>query len=307
MKNIVQLVDTIDYVRSNCFQHQLEIALDQKCNLIQVELKDILYAPSSPADGFISCLKQRTLMRNSEAVGKWLKGASLVVYDQDPWQSFMDDSPFKGAYHHIMQHVNVKSFALTTQWWVDYLASVGMPSTFVKMGVLSRYCVQRPEYLERKNTVGFVGSVHPRRKMLLDAIESSGIKTSVLASNSLAYPEFLEKLSELRIFVHNEDMLIYVDGKELNFNTGMWVKDVEAASQGCFSIRSKAQGSETYLEGLNSVILYDNIEQVPDIIREIESMNATKRQSIIDHAVAQITEEDAWSGTARKLIELASL
>lgn len=306
MKTIVQLVDSISYIEANCFQHQLRKSLWEACDLVQIEISDILIGRHRPpADGFISCLKQRTLMKHAQSVGSWLDGRPIVAYDQDPWQSYMDDSPYKGAYDHIVKHINVSAFALSTKWWVDFVSSRGLPAVFTRMWVLPEYCVQTTPYVNRIDLAGFVGSVHPRRKMLLDIIESGGIKTSVLATSSLGYAEFLTELSKLKCFVHNEDMTIIVDGKELNFNTGMWVKDIEAASQGCFSIRGKGDGSNTYFEGLQTVMLYDHIDQVPDVIRSIEAMDPNVRQAMIDHSVNVIRTNDVWSHTALDLVNLS--
>jgi hypothetical protein len=249
-------------------------------------------------------------MKNAEAIGKWLRNTPIVVYDQDPWQSYMDDSPYKGAYDVIARHMNVASFALTTKWWADFVASKGHPTTFVRMWVLPEYCVMpapySAQYVDRQHVAGFVGTVHPRRQQLLDVIEASGIKTNVLRTNSLSYQAFLSELTKLRIFVHNEDMTYRVDDQELNFNTGMWVKDVEAASQGCFSIRSRGAGAETYLEGIETVRLYDDISEVPSIIRAIENMDPQVRQASIDRSVEHIRRSNKWQETAIALTTFRS-
>jgi hypothetical protein len=303
MKTILQLVDTVSYVRANCFQHQLAASLNEVCNLVQIELRAVLnHDPQPFADGIISCLKQRTVDRHLVNLQRWLDGRPIVIYDQDPWQAYMDDSPYKGTYDRVIQALNVKTFALTTQWWVDFLHTRGLPSTFVRMWVLPQYCVSRSSYLDRTKLAGFVGSVHPRRQVLLAIIEGAGIKTSVLHSNSLSYDTFLHELSKLRCFIHNEDMPVFVDGQQLNFNTGMWVKDVEAASQGCFSIRGKGEGSETYLDALGTVLLYDDISQTPDIINNIEKMDPNERQSLIDRTVEHIRQSNKWQETAFTLI-----
>jgi len=310
MKTVIQLVDSIDYVRANCFQHQLTVALGEVCNLVQVELQTVIDGrqPKPEADSVISCLKQRTLDRYRYAVARYLDGMPVTVYDQDPWQAFMDDSPHKGAYDRIVSVVNVKTFALTTQWWVDFLRERNLPATFVRMWVLPKYCVQRPSYLDRSAIAGFVGTVHPRRQQLLDIINNAGIKTSVLRSSSLAYGPFLTELSKLRCFVHNEDMAIHVDGKELNFNTGMWVKDIEAASQGCFSIRNVGKGSDTYfgdlpmVDGKGLIRLCERIEDVPQLLTDIEKMDPSVRQTLIDQTVDYIRKANKWHETANALV-----
>jgi len=302
MKRILHLVDSKKYIENNCFQSQLQFVLNEKCNLIPVELSEILNSKNQyEADGIISCLKQRTLYQNDQKISKWLNGKSIVVYDQDPWQAFMDDSPFKGAYDKILQTINVSSFAITTEWWVDFLKEKNIPAMFVKMWVLPQYCDESISYIERTKVAGFVGTVHPRRQKLIDIVESAGIHVDV-GKNSYAYPDFLKEISKLRCFIHNEDMSIFVDKIELNFNTGMWVKDIEAAARGCFSIRSKAHGSENYLRNVETVCLYDTVDQVPDMIRTIEKMDPQKRQESINRSVQFIRSASEWDKTAEALI-----
>lgn len=307
MKKILQLVDTTTYIEGNCFQHQLAASLRKQCNLVQVELAEIKrqgFMP--PNDGIISCLKQRTIFNNMLDLQWWLGGNPIVIYDQDPWQSYMNDSPYKSAYDLFMKNLNVRTFALTTKWWVDRLNEARVPATFVKMGILPEYCNAGARYVDRKSIAGFIGSVHPRRKVLIDIVEGDGIKVDVLATNSLSYASFLSEMSKLRCFVHNENMTYLVDDEELNFNTGMWIKDIEAASQGCFSIRGKGDGSSTYLEGIETVLLYDEIKQVPSMVRAIEAMDPDERQSMIDRTVDVIKKQDEWSNTARTLIDAAT-
>lgn len=308
MKRIVQIVDSIDYIHGNCFQHQLAWALSESCELVQVTIREIVGGAPVLADGFISCLKQRTLLHHAIDVARWLDDAPLVVYDQDPWQAFMDDSPYKGTYERVAAALNVKTFALTTKWWVDFLKTKGLPSTFVRMWVLPQYCDAGAPYEEREFISGFVGTVHPRRRALINLVEGSGIPVHV-GPNSLAYPQFLKELARLRVFIHNEDMPIYVDGEELNFNTGMWVKDIEAVSQGCFSIRNAGAGYMSYLEGLPQdstgqrlVRMYEYPNEVPGIIEGIQKMDHVERQTLIEMTVEYIKQADMWHETAAALL-----
>ena len=312
MTLLVQLVDTKEYVESNCFQHQLlhtlkSVCLEEGYTFMQCELKEILRGGTCPKEaGVISCLKQRSIFNNIDGIARWLDTTPVVIYDQDPWQSYMDDSPYKGAYDLMFKKLNVKTFALTTQWWVDFLKERGLPSSFAKMGVLPEYCSEGVPYVDRKAVAGFVGTVHSRRQELLDVIERSGIKTSVLRSNSLSYEKFLRLIACMRIFVHNETMPILVDGKELDFGTGMWVKDIEAVSQGCFSIRGKGEGSETYLQNVQTVFLYDTLDQVPEIIRHIEALEPEARQNMINHDVSYVRSANVWKKTAQQLVALSA-
>lgn len=303
MRSPIHLVDSFDYALGNCFQHQLWKALDDIGHVEHCSIEGLPEAMDYGPRPIISCLKQRTLMQKADWIAANVWDSPIVIYDQDPWQSYMDDSPYKGAYDHIATRLNVKTIALTTKWWADFVASKGHPTTFVKMWVLPEYVVSRTPYAERTEIAGFVGSVHPRRQQLLDIIDRSGIKTSVLRTNSLVYPMFLQEMAKLRIFVHNEDMTYTIDnGVELNFNTGMWVKDIEAAAAGCFSIRGKGDGSETYLQGIETVKLYDHIDQVPDVIHAIEKMDPVERQDTIDRTVELIRVSNVWQETAVTLL-----
>lgn len=308
MTQIIDLVDSIDYTLNNCFGHQLHQSLHKnQPGVVTVALNEIHNYPNPRH--IISRLKQRTLYRCAEQLREWCGDTPMVIFDQDPWQAYMDDSPYKGAYEHIASTLNVKTFALTTKWWVDFLHERNLPATFVRMWVLPRYCSFQQPYIDRRVVAGFIGTVHPRRQRLLDVINAAGIETGVLRTNTLSYGSFLAELGKLRCFVHNEDMPIYVDGREHNFNTGMWVKDIEAASQGCFSIRNSGEGSDTYfkdlpeIDGNKLVMLYDRIEDVPSMIAKIENMDQNVRQELIDVTVKHIRDTNVWQETAHRLIE----
>lgn len=299
MKQVIDLVDSVEYATSNCFGHQLSSVLDQFSNVRRVPLASI-HQQQRP-DLIVSRLRQRTLLRECNSIGKWARDTPMVIFDQDPWQAYMDDSPYRGAYDVIAENINVKFFALTTKWWADFVNDKGHPSKFVRMWVLQEYCdVGRP--FEERIAAGFIGSLHPRRKELVDICKKAGVDVNVIKGNSLPYVPFLKEMSRLGIFVHNEDMPIYVDGKELNFNTGMWVKDVEAISRGCFSIRSKADGWDTYLSGLETAVLYDNIRDVPDLIRAIQVMDPEERRNAALRSVQAVQKANVWHETALSLI-----
>jgi hypothetical protein len=103
-------------------------------------------------------------------------------------------------------------------------------------------------------------------------------------------------------------MTYTVDGQELNFNTGMWVKDIEAASQGCFSIRNVGEGSDSYFaelptyDGFGLIRLCEHINQVPEMIRDIEKIDPSVRQWLINETVKTIRGSNVWKETAEALI-----
>lgn len=300
-KNVLVLVDSIQYVQNNCFQHQLISELKNQHNVVLVSLEQILGNKlEGSVDVIVSCLKLRTLYRNARLVSQYLGDKPIVMYEQDPRESFKDGGAFKGAYHEIRKHMNVKLHAVTTQWWADHINAQGMPCVFVPMWVLPEYCDPGPRFVTRDTPVGFIGTVHKQRFELFEHLRRSGVTVDVSAGSVLGYRDFLGALSNIQIFVHNEDISITIDGIPSNIG-GFWIKDVEAASRGCFSIRNRPSGSETYLAGIDTVRLYDTMDEVPDIIHSIMSINPEDRQHMIDETVDYIRDANKWKEAVEKM------
>lgn len=297
MKTIIDLVDDIEYTKSNCFAHQLHACLSKIPNVKTVQLSDIK-AQAKP-DLIVSRLKQRTLYRNAKSLATWAKDTPIVVFDQDPWCAFSDGSDYKGAYASISSLLNVVSYAVTTKWWVDFLNSKGFPSTFVRMGLLPEYCSCEPKFIDRKIEIGFIGSLHPYRKKLFDDL--SKLDISINLRSGYNYSGYMQALSDLQCFIHSEDAPFTIDGKEANLNVGLWVKDLEAAARGCFSIRNRGIDSESYLEGIKTVRLYDSIEDILKILQEIRDMSANEKQNLIEETVSCIKKTNNWMKTAEIL------
>jgi hypothetical protein len=306
MKRLLHLVDSRAYVLGNCFQHQLLDAFkrlpDWEVHTVAYDELGSLSIATGAFDSVVSCLKQRTLFRHATRLRDYVGNTPIVVYDQDPWESFYDGAEFKGAYQHIASQLNVKTFAVTTQWWADHVASVGLPSTFVKMWVIPQYCSSEPSFEERNIAVGFIGALHPYRRQLFETLEDDhGILVNVQGGGH-GYQDYLRELSKLQVYIHSEDAPLTINGSPANLNVGLWIKDIEAASRGCFSIRNRGDGSDTYLTGIKTVLLYDDPVEVPSLLEGIRKMDAGVRQATIDEAVEFIRGSDRWLETAHTLV-----
>lgn len=299
MKRIIDLVDSIEYTTSNCFTHQLCRTLNRIPGVETVEVASINV--HKRPDLIVSRLKQRTLQRIAPDLARWAQDTPVVVYDQDPWEAFRDGSPHKGSYQTIYDNLNVVTFAVTTKWWSDFIVRHGLPATFVSMWVLPEYCDSGPPFETRETPLGFIGSVHPYRKELFSQLLDRDIHVSI-RPGGLGYRGYLDGLSKIGCFVHSEDRPLIIDGEVTNLNVGLWIKDVEAAARGCFSIRSRGSGSETYLGGIGTVMLYDSLSEVPDIIEGIMKIDPKERQRLIESTVDHIRKADRWEATARTLV-----
>jgi len=297
---IIDLVDSIEYTINNCFTHQLFQTLHKEnSNITTVALQDIHKYPNPKY--VISRLKQRSLFNNINKVRNWCNNTPIVIFDQDPWQAFMNDSPYKGAYELFCNELNVKSICVTTKWWADYISSKNIPGKFVKMWMLPEYCESNPWFDDRQISYAFIGTLHPHRKLLFDNLKSLNINVAV-EKGGLTYRDYLNKLSSLQVFIHSEDSELKVENEILNLDCGLWIKDIEAASRGCFSIRNRGVQSETYIKGIESIVLYNDVRQIPEILNSIQKMDPYMRQHLLDSSVRLIRDANKWQETANTLI-----
>jgi hypothetical protein len=111
-----------------------------------------------------------------------------------------------------------------------------------------------------------------------------------IQNGGLTYNDYLHKLSSIEVFIHSEDSKLSVDNEIVNLDSGLWIKDIEAAARGCFSIRNRGSQSETYIEGIDSIILYDNSKEIPVILESIQKMDPYLRQHLLDSGVQLIRE-----------------
>ena len=158
----------------------------------------------------------------------------------------------------------------------------------------------------RKIHTGFMGAVHPYRKALFDHMSKIGQPVTIVPGGA-GYDGYLSTLSTMQCYVHNEDSTFLVDGKEMNLSHGLWIKDIEAAARGCYSIRNRGADIDSYVsDKIKTVKVFDSFDEVPQIVESIADMDNDARQQEIDETVRHIKSADHWSTTARRLIELAA-
>ncbi|MEK7802230.1 MAG: hypothetical protein AAB276_07235 [Pseudomonadota bacterium] len=294
-KSLLMLVDARSYIRDNCYQGQLAEVLRDYYDVRMITLKEMKYLPwanSKSYDKVLSVLKLRTLDDNLDVISKFLKDTPLYIYEQDVWQAYMDDSPWKGAYERILKKLNVTSFLLTTQWWTEFVTARGVPATFVKMGMLQRYCDAGPAWEDRHHGLAFQGTLHPHRKKFYDELAGYGVHVEFLTSRP--YAEFLKTLHDIRIYIHTEDAPWCVDGQMIPRNA-LWIKDTEAAARGCFAIRDHEDEAFAYgIKDLPTIFTYRAVSEVPDIIKHIETMNPDARNALMRQSAHVMYERNDW-------------
>lgn len=294
---LLMLVDSEEYIRGNCYQGQLAEKLEEHFQVKMMSLRWIkLNLPFSLRPGrfdhVLSVLRLRTLADNLDVVERFVRDTPLYVYEQDAWQAFMDDSPWKGSYQKIQDKLNVKSFLVTSKWWRDFVRARGIRAEFVRMGMLPRYCDAGPLWAQRDISLGFQGTVHPHRKVLFDYLSAHNHPVTVLPSRP--YQEFLQTIQKMRIYIHTEDDPWRVDGQMLPRNA-LWIKDTEAAARGTFAIRNWDEDAESYNIGeLPTIFTYKDIKNVPALIEQIGSMPEDEKNRRMKESADRMRERDDW-------------
>lgn len=296
MKNLLLLVDSPDYIRENCYQRQLLATLEKSYCVTMFSVKQIKYFPFvrlAKYDRVLSVLKLRTMDAILPQLKRLLGKAPLFVYEQDPWQGFMDDSPYRGAYGRIHAVLNIQSFLITSRWWASFVAEHGYPTTFVRMGMLPEYCDAGPSWGQRPLHLAFQGTLHPHRKAFFDQLEELGCPVSQLGSGS--YDEYLYNLHRIQIYIHTEDAPWVVDGKALPRNA-IWIKDTEVAARGTFAIRNWDEEADAYnIAELPTIFTFKQVEEVPSIIKYIQGMPESERNERMRISAETMLRRDDWT------------
>ncbi len=294
-KRLLLFADSKKYIKTNCYQSQLLKTLERNYRLRIVSADEIsngIMQRGFQTDLALSVLRMRTLVALAPKLGAALRERPLWVYEQDPWQSFMDDSPYKGAYHYIASHIRVDAFLNTSLWWANHVRASGLPSVFVRMGMLPEYCKLGKKWGKRSVDLGFQGTLHPHRERFFDQLAIYGLPVTVLPSSP--YHRYLKTLQEIRIYIHTEDAPWVVDGKVVPRNA-LWIKDTEAAARGCFSIRDYEDESAAYAaEDIPTIFTYRNVAEVPAMVERIMSMSPDERDGRMAEAVELMRMRNDW-------------
>jgi hypothetical protein len=255
------------------------------------------YRKGSPV---ISLLQMRHLVARREKIKRFLMENPVTVYDQDPWESFIDDGSLNGSYKLVTESLNVKSFWNTSKWWTNFVVSEGFDSTFVQMGIAPKYITQGLAWDRRASAPFFQGSLHPYRINFFNDLNKIGVNVNL--KESVNYKGFLKNLRSEKFFLHTSHPGWEISGKAYCVNC-CWIKDIEAASQGCFSIRNI---DEEYLDAkidrIPSITTYKSINEIPTLIDEIENLSSIEINQIINKSLAVIRSSFSWT----QLIDLTS-
>jgi hypothetical protein len=92
------LVDSVDYVRKEVYQHQLHRVLNSNYECVYHEIGSLDDVSLGKDDIVMSALKIRTLKMNLDWVAWAIGDSPIIIQDYDPWVSYEDGSQYKGTY-----------------------------------------------------------------------------------------------------------------------------------------------------------------------------------------------------------------
>jgi hypothetical protein len=306
-KHVLQIVDSIGYVQANCYQHQLLKKLQEHAYIYLVTYDDVISGKSDDlieqVDQIVSTLKLRTIDRIKGELAKSLKNKSIIMYDQDPFEAFRLDGAYLGAYNRINQVLDVKTYVTTVKIYADYMRSQGMNAKFAYIWMLPEYCNEGKQFVDRKVNAGFMGSLYPWRKSLFEDLSKLNVNVFCDGSHR-SHSQYMDELFNYRVFMCSHSSKLKHNDVNLDHDRhGMWHKDIEVAARGCFSISENSHCRSTYVtDEMKSIINFDYVDQIPDILNSIEKLDVEERQQMIKQTVEAIKKEDRWKRTAEIIL-----
>lgn len=304
---LLWIVDDRSYVRNHCYQSQLARTLHSKFDVKTITLNDIrmfgrIFNGFSKKYHFtlISC-RMRNIVKVIDDIHHVLSGGRIYIYDEDPWQGFIDNSPFKGCYSDIFSKMskyglNFLGFLVQSEFWSNFIRDRGMPSKSFQIGILPKLCSFGKSWHSRDILYGFQGSNKGHRQEFFDELKKSGIP--VHQSGFTSFKKYLKQARNTKIFIHPEVDPFIVDGKPYP-RAGLWGRDIEIAAQGAFVLRNDDPESVMYrIDEIPSIIKFHNVNGVINIIEQILRLGDEGRRELSMRSVSFIRNNNYWDSIA---------
>ncbi len=302
MIDLYTLIDTKQYIDTNCYQHQMSEALEARFNVKYITLGDLNMSEVPRNAPVLSRLKLRSVYNNLARLREALEARPVMVYDQDPWESFMIDSPYSGAYQKIYDTLNVSTFLNISHWWRDRVRDLDLPSQFVQVWTLPRYCrAQAVPWKDRKHDVVFCGTMYPRRKAFFDSLEALGVKVEVLPAGK-SYPDYLDDIAQARIAMRSEQLSWTINTgsgiETITSANALWKRDIETAAQGCFSMRDgDSEMNHWHIDKIPSIIPFKDVATAAQNVKWVLQLAPDLADELSQEGIDFIRAAPGWSVT----------
>jgi len=294
------LVDSVSYIQNEVYQHQLHRNLVKDYNCIYHEIGSLDRFLIESGDVVFSALKLRTLLRHIDRVAQTIGNTKIIVQDYDPWVSFEDASPYKGAYHAISSKINAIFFVPSFEW-MKLIRLAGFRCETSKIGMLPEYC-DKTAWENRSIQIEFRGSHYPSRDIAMEKIFNVGFPNCWQNGVISPYPRFLEHLSNIRIWAFSDAELISVDGNMISKNA-LWPKCIEVLARGCFLIRDWQPEAENYVHDIPTAFMFKDDLSSIGALQWIQNHPYDYLNDLISHSINQIQNENYYQVISDRLQE----
>ncbi len=303
-QTLYDIVDTRVYIQTNCFQHQLNVILHENFDVTQIEIRELLSGQRTiPAGALVLVrLKLRTFANNLLSLEPILKNTKLFVYEQDTWENFLVDSPYFGSYKKICNTLPVISFLNMSHWWSDMVKSVDMPSNFVQVWMLPRYCTEPTPWSQRTHDVVFCGTMYPHRVAFFDKLKAVGVNVEIVPSGK-DYMSYLNLLSSSKIAIRSEMINWKIDigtgPFTVNYPNAQWQRDIECAARGCVSMRELDNEAGLWdIDEIPSIMPFRDLESAATNIRNVLASDQEKMNELSKQSVSVVKNRRGWQTVA---------
>ena len=250
MTTLYDIVDSQKYVHEMGYQAITTRALDENFGVRRIELQDLKPGLIPPCSTVISRLKLRTLDRLLGVVSTCIpEGCKVFVYELDTWCNFVKGEPLRDSYERITRSLSrhhwdqdptdpdaeLPVFLVASHFWAAKCRERLIKAVFCRPWLHPDQCRDPIPWADRKYDVAFFGTIHPSRAAFFEGLEKAGIKVHV--EQMMGYQQYLDALRDTRITVRTEPVRGEYDFPITGVNA-LYFRDVEAASQGCFSVRT---------------------------------------------------------------------
>lgn len=295
---LYDIVDTRVYVQTNCFQHQLNVALHENFDIKQIEMREMCLGIIPNGALTLTRLRLRTLANNLLTLESILKKTKLFVYEQDTWENFLVESSYFGSYRKICDRLPVVSFFNMSHWWSDLVKSCGLPSNFIQVWMRPEYCVEPIPWTQRKHDVVFCGTLYPHRVAFFDKLRAKGVNVEIVPSGK-DYPSYLNLLSSSRITIRSEMISWKIDTGggpyTVTYPNAQWQRDIECAARGCVSMR-EFDGEATLwnIDEIPSIMPFNNVSDATANIRATLLREPAQMDELIRRSVGVVRGRPGW-------------
>ena len=149
--------------------------------------------------------------------------------------------------------------------------------------------------------------MYPRRQKFFDALERAGTKVEIVKSG-FGYRSYLDLVADCKMMIRSErvewDVELASGRVMLNDPHALWIRDVECASQGCFSSR---EHDDEYVAWnlpriFNVTPFVGSIDEAREVIDLVLSLPADDADAIVQASVASVKTAPGWSTVSEALL-----